>query len=327
MTSERATASNEEIDPTGASFKDCLSGSLLERSQKDDGGWGFHVDAQSRVEPTCWALLALLQIASKDLAEHIARGLEFLRSAQLPNGSWPAASGQQDGSWVTSLACWVLLCARHLEDPYPVTAAGFRWLCDDWPKDTSAWRRALECFSRKDVIDHNPSYRGWGWTPRTASWVEPTSFALIAMSQSPQELLPRIAKRRKHLAISLLCDRMCPDGGWNCGNPRTYGVPGESLVCPTVWALIALRNEQDRPEVQESLAWLEKNLTNFRSSASLALARICLETYGRNVTIGNQHIERAFGKNDFPEDTAAIAWTSLACSARPHWLLNSVGNG
>ena len=327
MSLERATASDEEIDSIDASFGERLSVSLLERAQKDDGGWGFHAEAESRVEPTCWALLALLQIpARENLSERLRRALQFLKSAQLPNGSWPAVPGQQDGSWVTSLACWVLLCARHIEDRDSSVAAAFQWLCNDWPKDTSALRRMLQRFSRKDVVNHNPSYRGWGWTPRTASWVEPTSFALIAMSQAPQELLPPVANRRQRLAKSLLCDRMCPGGGWNCGNPRTYGVAGEPLVSPTVWALIALRNEQDRPEVQESVAWLEKNLAHFRSSASLALARICLETYARKVTISEQDIQRAFGKNEFPENTSAIAWACLACRTRPNWLLNQPEN-
>lgn len=323
MSSARATSSDEETGLAVASFDECPSASLLQNAQKEDGGWGFHPGAESRVEPTCWALLALLQVTGcTGLSECIRRGLQFLHSTQLPNGSWPAVPGQQNGSWVTSLACWVLLCSRHFEDPYPAVTAAFRWLCNDWPKDTSAWRRVLERFARKDVVNHNPAYRGWGWTPRTASWVEPTSFALIAMSQCPQELLPRIAERRQRLAKLLLCDRMCPGGGWNCGNPRTYGVAGEPLVSPTVWALIALRNEQDRPQVQESLAWLEKNLPHFRSSASLALARICLEMYGRQVTIAEQDIQRVFGKNEFRENTAAIAWTCLACSARPNWLLS-----
>lgn len=326
MTLARAT--DEEIDSTGTPIGEYPFLSLLERAQKEDGGWGFHVNSESRVEPACWALLALLQIgAHKDLSERLSRGLQFLKSAQLPNGSWPAVPGQQDGCWVTSLACWVLLCAKHFEDPYPSVAPAFRWLGDDWPKDTSAWRRILERFSRKDVVSHNPSYRGWGWTPRTASWVEPTSFALIAMSQAAQELLPPAAKRRQRLAQLLLCDRMCPGGGWNCGNPRTYGVAGEPLVSPTVWALIALRNEHDRPEVQESLAWLEKNVAQFRSSVSLALARICLETYGRQVTITDQDLRRAFGKNEFPENTSAISWASLACRARPNWLVNRPENG
>ena len=28
----------------------------------------------------------------------------------------------------------------------------------------------------------------------------------------------------------MLYDRMCPGGGWNCGNPKVYGVAGEPLV-------------------------------------------------------------------------------------------------
>lgn len=328
MTQPRATASDERSDLNGASFGEVSYTFLLERAQKEDGGWGFHAEADSRVEPTCWALLALLQLAGRaDLSERLRYGLQFLRSAQLPNGSWPAVPGQQNGSWVTSLACWAFLRAKHLEDPFPVVVPGFRWLCDDWPRDTSAWRRILGRFSRKDVVNHNLSYRGWGWTPRTASWVEPTSFALIAMGQCPQEWLPRSAGRRLQLAKLLLRDRMCPGGGWNCGNPRTYGVDGEPLVCPTVWALIALRDEQDCREVQKSLAWLEENLMHFRSSSSLALARICLETYGRELKIAAQDIHRAFAKSESLENTAAIAWASLACGARPNWLPNSPRNG
>ena len=46
----------------------------------------------------------------------------------------------------------------------------------------------------------------------------------------------------------MLYDRMCPGGGWNCGNPMVYGVPGEALIVPTVWALLALRDEPKKTE-------------------------------------------------------------------------------
>ena len=98
------------------------------------------------------------------------------------------------------------------------------------------------------------SYRGWGWTPGTSSWVEPTSFALLALerSRSRRSCHPT-ANRRRELATAMLYDRMCPGGGWNCGNPRVYGVAGEPLVVPTVWALLALRAQSARRENTESL--------------------------------------------------------------------------
>jgi hypothetical protein len=291
--------------------------SFLERAQNQDGGWGFQPGRASRVEPTSWALLALLQLqARENVKERLSQGVHFLRASQLSDGSWPAAPAQQTGCWVTSLACWALLAAK---DSSGAAEMGLHWLCDDWPKDSAPWRRFIARFFRKDSAHHNDSYRGWGWTPRTASWVEPTAFALIVMSQCPPELLPRSALRRRHLAKFLLYDRTCPGGGWNCGNPRTYGVAGESLTIPTVWALIALRNQQGRPEVEASLAWLEKNLLNIRSGASLALARICLETFGRTVSIGEQDIRTAFGRNEFLENVSVTAWACLACNARPHW--------
>jgi hypothetical protein len=292
---------------------------FLERAQNEDGGWGFRPGRASRVEPTCWALLALLQLQThENVKERVSQGVQFLRASQLSDGSWPAAPAQQTGCWVTSLACWALLAAK---DSSGAAETGLHWLCDDWPKDSAPWRRVIARFFRKDkvIVRHNDSFRGWGWTPRTASWVEPTSFALIAISQCPPEILPRNVLRRRHLAKFLLYDRMCPGGGWNCGNPRTYGVAGESLIIPTVWALIALRN-QHGPEVEASLAWLEKNLLNIRSGASLALARICLETFGRRVPIREQDIRAAFDNNEFLENIPVTAWASLACNTRPHWL-------
>ena len=119
---------------------------------------------------------------------------------------------------MTSLACWTLSSAP---DSSKIIAAGLNWLCEDWPRDSSLWQRLLRKFSaQRDIFPINDSYRGWGWTPHTSSWVEPSSFALLALEQAPEDLVPSAAARRRELAESMLRDRMCPDGGWNCGNPR-----------------------------------------------------------------------------------------------------------
>lgn len=291
--------------------------SALKSAQNEDSGWPFQSGHTSRVEPTCWALLALLQTGARtDSDPYIARGVQFLLSSQLPDGSWPAVLGQKTGSWVTSLACWTLFAAQSSSG---AAVSGLRWLCDDWPRDSSRWRRALHRLFPVNVVHHNDAYRGWGWTPHTGSWVEPTSLALIALSQCPPHLLPRAAARRQRLATLLLCDRMCPAGGWNCGNPRTYGVDGESLVIPTAWALIALRNEQESREVEAGRRWLESNLENIEGVGSLALARICLELFGRDAKITDERIRRTFLANQFLQNTSALAWASLACGPRPRW--------
>jgi len=68
------------------------------RHQRPDGGWGEHYTsclqdryvehAHSQVVMTSWALLALLELMDPR-TESIQRGVAWLRSQQLPDGSWP----------------------------------------------------------------------------------------------------------------------------------------------------------------------------------------------------------------------------------------------
>jgi hypothetical protein len=291
---------------------------FLRNAQNGDGGWGFHPQSESRVEPTCWAVQALSESSNREAEMGVVRGLQFLRAAQLADGSWPSTPEEKSGCWVTSLGCWVLLAAA---DSSGAATAGIDWLCQDWPGDTTPWRRFLARFStERELHPVNRSYRGWGWTPGTSSWVEPTSFALISLEQASRDLLPPEASRRRELATAMLYDRMCPGGGWNCGNPVVYGVAGEPLVIPTVWALIALRHNPTRPENVASLGWLERSIANIGSAGSLALARICMETYGRKWPADAPALSDLYERNQFLESVPVAAWCCLAMSVRSRQL-------
>jgi hypothetical protein len=291
---------------------------FLRNAQNGDGGWGFHPQSESRVEPTCWAVQALSESSNREAEMGVVRGLQFLRAAQLADGSWPSTPEEKSGCWVTSLGCWVLLAAA---DSSGAATAGIDWLCQDWPGDTTPWRRFLARFStERELHPVNRSYRGWGWTPGTSSWVEPTSFALISLEQASRDLLPPEASRRRELATAMLYDRMCPGGGWNCGNPVVYGVAGEPLVIPTVWALIALRHNPTRPENAMSLDWLERSIANIGSAGSLALARICMETYGRKWPADAPALSDLYERNQFLESVPVAAWCCLAMSVRSRQL-------
>jgi hypothetical protein len=297
---------------------------FLRETQNPDGGWGFRPGTPSRVEATCWALLALWE-PSRQLADdgvRVQRARDFLNTTQLPNGSWPAAPGEQTGCWLTSLCC---LALNAIEDQTQKTTieSGLRWVCDDWPSDSTLWRRFLaRLSSQRDVAPMNHSYRGWGWTPGTSSWVEPTSFALLALEGVASGELAGLAKKRRTLATSLLLDRMCPGGGWNAGNPMVYGAAGEPAVVPTVWALLALRNLPSREEITSSLAWLERTATGTQSPASSALARICLRTYGRTLPVGAPELSGLLLNNKFLSSVQVAAWAVLA-SGSDFWLRNS----
>jgi hypothetical protein len=305
----------ESLDIAGV----CLP--FLRDAQNADGGWGFRPGNASRVEATCWALLALWE-SSRDSAEdrvRVQNGRDFLQTTQLGDGSWPAAPGETTGCWVTSLCC-IALAATGNQTSNSTIAAGLRWICDDWPSDSTPWRRLLmRLSSQRDIAPINPSLRGWGWTPGTSSWVEPTSFALLGLERVESGELAGKAKRRRSLATSLLFDRMCPGGGWNAGNPMVYGAAGVPSVVPTVWALLALRTLPERRETTQSLEWLERAAGAIQSPASLALAQICLRAYGRRWPEEAKNLKKLLWESDFLENTTVAAWAVLA-SVSDFWL-------
>ncbi len=294
----------------------------LRDAQNSDGGWGFRAASVSRTEPTCWALLAAMADPEQGSGPLLARGSEFLRSTQLANGAWPASPCEHTGSWVTSLACWVL--GRTKIAPQSLST-GLKWLCADWPSDSTWWRRTAARFSsQRQLAPVNSAYRGWGWTPGTSSWVEPTAMALLALEQAP-ECAPETADKRRQLGEKLLLDRMCPGGGWNSGNPVVYGVVGEPQVSSTVWAVLALRRRAEHPGVQQGLAWLQNNTTKIGSVLSLALARICLKAYERRWPAEARDVWEPKQDGRFPEDLVSIAVASLAASEVGDWLVPEHG--
>jgi hypothetical protein len=298
------------------SFRQSVCLPFLLNAQNADGGWGFHPKSESRAEPTCWALQAVRE-SSTASTKAVAQAVQYLRAAQLRDGSWPSTPEERTGCWVTALCCWAL---QGTPDSAAALTAGLGWVCNDWPQDSTPWRRFVTKFStRSQVQPINNACRGWGWTPGTSSWVEPTSFALIAL-EAPGDVVPPEAKRRRELGEAMLYDRMCPGGGWNCGNPRVYGVPGVPLIIPTVWALIALRHHGTRSENIMSLDWLDSQIVNIQSPGSLALAKICMEMCVGRWPTGAPVLADLYERNGFLESIQVAAWTYLALSARSRWL-------
>jgi len=310
---------------------------MLRSAQNSDGGWAFHHGGESRVEPTCWAIRALAGAQTKEglreiPTENLARAVEFLTSRQGADGSWPASDGMEAGGWITSLACSVLAAyaskqsvaeAQNARNIQKAIQDALKWLCDDYPRDSSRWQKFLKGFRHnKNLVEHSDEFRGWGWTPRTASWVEPTAFALMAFSDAGSAVPAALAKliaERKTLATGLLCDRMCPRGGWNCGNPRVYGVDGDPLVLPTCWALLALRDEPEHAERTLSLAWLRDEFDKIESAGSLAMARITVECYGL-VPPESSCSLLAWPASELAEMGIHVAaWVALALDAQRAW--------
>jgi hypothetical protein len=303
-------ASREPATSTQTGLLESVMVPLLTAAQNVDGGWGYHAEAPSRVEPTSWAVLALDKHdreAHKDASE---RAKAWLRERQLRDGAWPARPGAQEGSWTTALACLGLL-----DDPASraAEARGITWLCREYPREASwLWRLRYRLSGAGQLVRQDPTLHGWNWVAGTASWVEPTAYALLVLANAPGETLPAEAGKRRERAEAMLFDRMCPGGGWNLGNPQIYGVAGVPGVTTTSWALLALQGHADRPEVQQSLGWLEAVYGEIESSNSLSLAHLCLEAYGRPAAPLEPTLARLFSANQFLRDVRVGALATLA---------------
>jgi hypothetical protein len=293
---------------------------LLRRAQNADGGWGYRPGLPSTTEPTAWSVLALKALeASPSDALDSAAG--WLQQAQMAGGAWPNASGKEPGCWVSALACLALL---NLKGPsQDAIVRGANWLNETWPAEGNFLWRLRQQKQAHSIARQDHGLRGWGWTPNTASWVEPTAYALILLQNIPTRYRPSHAVKRIQMGEKMLYDRACPGGGWNAGNPLVYGVPGIPRISPTVWALLALRHRQDHAINMEGVEWLRQCYQSLRSPASLALAYICLKVYGRTEYPLEPRLGDFYGNNQFLQSIPAMAWASMALGSVPCWLENS----
>lgn len=306
------------------SFVETSCFAALGAAQNADGGWGFRCGQSSAVEPTSWALLATAGLISgHPLLSQARTAADFLRGTQLSDGSWPTAAKDQSGGWVTSLACLALGAGGGAASE---VEAGLHWLSRSWPGEGGLWWRIrYRVFGRPDLARQDHRLRGWSWTRGTSSWVEPTAYALLALraARGSASFLARVDKRC-NLAHQMLRNRMCPGGGWNCGNPFVYGAAGNPLIGPTSWALFALgefaRHDEVRRCVSRSLEWLEQNYLAAEGPASLALAYLCLRTFDRKPVSIDSQLEQMYRRNQFMGSVPALAWASLTAQDTPRWL-------
>jgi hypothetical protein len=239
------------------------------------GGWGY--PRQWAIEPTCLALLALRFRPNADCA----KGLRFLENCQCPDGSWPGFEGDEQGSWMTSLAVITLI---RLGGDWTLVQRGCQWLLRTRGQEShrlAKWRYRL--FDNKVRFD--PDKYGWPWTLGAASWIVPTAYSLIAVRLAFGCCLTALATQRLEQGTAMLFDRACPGGAWNAGNGVAFGVPLEPHADVTSLALIALLPHRNHPTVEASLSWLKNRLPTLNSLNSVCWTATALATYGCDTSL------------------------------------------
>ena len=236
--------------------------------RNSDGGWPYYAGKASRIEPTCWALLAL---AASAPAPRGAAGAAAAPEIE-PLLRWPV----QDG-WLVDVAGAPVNYAFN-------ALAGIALLQrpDGVARGRAMAARLLEVKGLKleqtPVLRQDNTLQAWPWIDRTFSWVEPTSLCLLLLKQRAADMRSTGAAR---IAVGeqMLIDRVCRDGGWNYGGSNVYGQELWAYVPTTALGLLAMQDRRDHTVVVRSLAHLEKDLVNERSAVALALAAIALRVY------------------------------------------------
>ena len=233
------------------------------------GGWGYYPGHASRLEPTCWALLALLP-TDPTIGGTIGAHRDFLQRCQRRDGLLVESMLiEEDRPNLAFNALAAILLAQH-----------------DFGANSLRERLISALVQHKgmkldpsEVNRQNNSLQGWGWIDSTFSWVEPTSWCLLAVKKSAMRTTE--SRTRVDEAERLLVDRCCDGGGWNYGNSNMLGQTLHPFVSTTAAGLLAMQDRTHEQCVVRSLEYLHQHRLAEQSAMALGLTAIALRVLGR----------------------------------------------
>ena len=306
---QAARAASAQARPATESDRRTAIGRLqraLVAGRNADGGWGYYAGKSSRLEPTCWALLALGSAGD-------ARAIRQSASPWLLQCRRPAGWLVENPEWpvniaFNALAAFTLLHHRDVAtDEARSRLLAFVVASKGAPAPPS------------DSIRQDNRLQGWSWMDATFSWVEPTCWGLLALKKARSAgFVDSATHARIAEAERLLIDRTCQPGGWNFGNAMVMGQDLRPYVPTTALGLLAMQDQRAHEAVVRSLATLEIIWREEISAPALALSVICLETYsrplGQSLALLTNHASEAltFG------NLQGVAQALLALSSPDH---------
>jgi hypothetical protein len=270
-----------------------LRRSLL-ATRNQDGGWGYAPGRHSRIEPTCWAELALGHSQGRPPE------VDSIRRWKRQDDWLLDVPGVPPNITFNALAALTLLqVPSAVAFAQPVIAHLIQ-------------ARGLS-LRQTAALGQDNSLQAWSWVEGTASWVEPTAWCLIVLKRARSQSPSQEAAERIRVGEQFLFDRVCHEGGWNYGNPEVYGKKLWPYVPTTAVALLALQDHREHPVVKQSLQQLQKDVASERSVVAVALTLMCLRTYG--VTAGLlEQTAIDLATNAEPGDVLATAMMLYALS-------------
>jgi len=286
----------------------------LRSSVNGDGGWGYFPGKTSRLEPTCWAALALLDSgATTDDGARVDAALVRLAGWQRADGllaDTPAAPCNLAFNGLAAVVIHRAFATRRAAVSRQAPMAD----------KLLSGILAIEAvrLDRSEQQRQNNQLVGWPWNDGTFSWVEPTSWCLLGLKKAAGSPSRAGAAARIAEAERVLADRCCVSGGWNVGNSNVLGKELFPYVPTTVLALLALRDRRDLAEVTRSLAWLADNWIHEVSALASSLALMAMRLYRRPA----EDLERAVcthvTQGGVPGNVTSSALTLYALTGSRH---------
>ncbi|HYJ17167.1 MAG TPA: prenyltransferase/squalene oxidase repeat-containing protein [Candidatus Limnocylindria bacterium] len=286
----------------------------LLQNQNPDGGWGAVRGKRSNTETTSLAVMALQALAGGTSADNRRRGIEWLVRRQNPDHSWPLNQTVTAGSWTTALAITAL--GASVEHSERVHAAA-RWVLEQkGSKPGILAEIILWATGQSGVNKLSKDLIGWSWVPSSFSWVEPTSYALIALKKQRLHLTGTNVDERIREADAMIYDRMCTGGGWNYGNSKVLDYALWPYPDITALALIAMQDHASEKANQDSLQVLSKTARETDSGLALCWAATCFNLYGRDPSDFHKQIEKRFATSEFLGETKTLALAVIALGGK-----------
>jgi uncharacterized protein (DUF362 family) len=226
------------------------------------GGWGYAPDQSAHLEPTCLALLALSRQRER-FASVLSAGRDALRQCATGDGTYRLGRGRPEAVWPTALVLFTQATLGDAHESLQRTAAALLACKGRQPESKD-----------EEISDIDERLIGWPWAEGNFSWVEPTSWACLALRRIGQGQHPRVEE-----GLKLLRDRILEEGGVNYGNRRIFGISLEAIPTPTALMLLALQGREEEPGLAASVGYLRSIAESNDDLENLCWTRLALEVY------------------------------------------------
>jgi uncharacterized protein (DUF362 family) len=233
-----------------------------------DGGWGYQPGQPVHLEPTCLAVMALAGDRTK-YAGLVENGLKAVEANRAADGGYRLERGRPQAVWPTAL----VLFTEHALSPVGPSPA----LAATTEKLLATESRVIKVDDAEvsDMkIDIDLTIRGWPWAEANFAWVEPTSWACLALRAVGRGDHPRVRE-----GMRLLLDRAFDSGGVNYGNRVVLGRSTEPIPGPTAIMLLALQGITDQPRIDAAVGYLRVHAAKTTDLEHLAWAKLALTVH------------------------------------------------